>query len=295
MKLRIFYVIISSLTLACGMAWVSVQANNSPEPPPIPEIATNTPPITPTKQYLFAAREIETGHSISPDIIGSQEIEVSQASDNLILDTPENRSALTALLASRAIPMNTPFVSTDLIPPEKPAVTVEVTPTPMEAASPTGVSASLKPNMRAIALPLTGETATAGLISLRDRIDIMVSYLRPDGVRAVRTVLRNVQVIATDQPETSIGEANRPPPKVITLELHPEGAKVLTLAKHTGDLILTLSDETGDEMPIIADDTPVLSTQISGLPAPSIVPPSPPAVQIIRGSTSKKDQIQSTQ
>ncbi|UFF94628.1 hypothetical protein [Pseudosulfitobacter pseudonitzschiae] len=57
-----------------------------------------------------------------------------------------------------------------------------------------------------------------------------------------------------------------------------------------------LNDQGNDDMPVIVDDAPMLSTQISGLPAQRAAPPpAPPSVRIIRGSSGRKDQIISVQ
>ena len=290
--MRNFVVIFTSLTIASGVAWVGVQANNTPEPTPPMAVAATVVPVVPKEAYLFSNQTIELGASISADILIPVKMEIDQAGKDLIADTPENREALVKVSTNRTIPGGTPFVKADLLVKEKkhPGVVQEQV---VSTSEPTGPSESLRPGMRAIALPLTGETAVAGLIGVQDKIDVMVSYNSSDGVRAVRTVLRNVRVIGADQPA---GQSNAALPRAITLELHPEGAKMLTLARHTGDLILVLSDQSNDDMPMIVDDAPMLSTQISGLPAQRAAPPpAPPSVRIIRGSSGRKDQIISIQ
>ncbi|UOA25415.1 Flp pilus assembly protein CpaB [Pseudosulfitobacter sp. DSM 107133] len=284
---RTILVIMTSLVLAGGVAWVGVQANSVPEPlpPSQPMIAT----VVPKEAYLFAGSTIDSGGQISSHELLSVEMNSGQAGENLIADTEENRMALIQLSARRMIPANTPFVSSDIQPVVYSIPEPEVPPV---AETPTfaGIATLLRPGMRAIALPLTGETAAAGLIDLGDRIDVLLSYDDQSGVRAVRTVLQNVQVIATDQSNGSAGVTNTAAPRTITLELHPEGAKVLALARHTGDLVLVLSQKTDDDMPVIANDPPVLATQISGLPAPSAKPVAPSGVRVVRGSSSSRSQ-----
>lgn len=290
--MRTFIVIFTSLAIASGVAWVGVQANNTPEPTGPTAVAAAVIPVAPKEAYLFSNRTIESGGPISDEILIPVEIETEQAGKDLIVDTPENRAVLIKASANRIIPGGTPFVKTDLVPAKE--TPVKVVPDPIVVApTPAGPADSLRPGMRAIALPVSGETAVAGLIGTGDKIDVMVSYNSSEGVRAVRTVLRNVRVIGTDQPA---GQSSTTLPRTITLELHPEGAKMLTLAKHTGDLILVLSDQNDDDMPVIADDAPMLSTQISGVPAQRAAPPpAPPSVSIIRGNSGRKDQIISAQ
>jgi pilus assembly protein CpaB len=282
---RTLVVVITSFVLAGGVAWVGVQANNAPEPLPVSQPIA--PPAPPSETYLFANAVIEQGGVISAGQLKSVEMQIDQAGENLIEDSSENRSALIQLTANRMIPMGTPFVKSDLQPVvySPPEIVAEEVPEPPVIE---GAAALLRSGMRAIALPLTGETAVAGLIAQGDRIDVLVSYDNQDGVRAVRTVLHNVQVLATDQTNAPAGQARTGMPKTITLELHPEGAKVLALAKHTGEIILVLSDRTGDDMPTIVNDTPMLATQISGLAAPRTEPAKPPNVRIIRGSATTR-------
>ncbi|UFE32424.1 RcpC/CpaB family pilus assembly protein [Pseudosulfitobacter pseudonitzschiae] len=201
--MRVFVVIFTSLAIASGVAWVGVQANNTPEPTPPRSVAATVVPVVPKEAYLFSNQTIELGASISADTLIPVKMEIDQAGKDLIADTPENRDALVKVATNRTIPASTPFVKADLLPiEEKPAkVAPEQIVTAIEPASPSG---SLRPGMRAISLPMTGETAVAGLIGVQDKIDVMVSYNSSEGVRAVRTVLRNVRVIGTDQLSRSI-------------------------------------------------------------------------------------------
>ncbi|UFE44497.1 RcpC/CpaB family pilus assembly protein (plasmid) [Pseudosulfitobacter pseudonitzschiae] len=205
--MRTFTVILISLVLASGVAWVGVQANNTPEPTPPRSVAATVVPVVPKEAYLFSNQTIELGASISADTLIPVKMEIDQAGKDLIADTPENRDALVKVATNRTIPASTPFVKADLLPiEEKPAkVAPEQIVTAIEPASPSG---SLRPGMRAISLPMTGETAVAGLIGVQDKIDVMVSYNSSEGVRAVRTVLRNVRVIGTDQ----LKQVNPTPP-----------------------------------------------------------------------------------
>ena len=237
------------------------------------------------KPFLFATTEIEVGDEITIESFEAVEMPAAQTGGNLLLDTAENRMGLTRRISHRSIPIGTPFIKSDL-------EAISPAPTKPEVEEVRGTSASastasrLGPGMRAIALPVTGETALARLISQGDRIDVLVSYTRHDGVRAVRTVLRNVRVVATDQSFSASGQPGTAIPKTITLELHSEGAKVLALAMHTGELVLVLSDESADDMPIIANDSPILSTQISGVLMPAAEKEEAASVHVFRGSVS---------
>ncbi|WP_425430513.1 RcpC/CpaB family pilus assembly protein [Celeribacter persicus] len=112
---------------------------------------------------------------------------------------------------------------------------------------------------------------------------------------AVRTVLRNVRIIATDQttqPPAEDAQAEpKTPPKIVTFELTPDGAKVLALAQQMGDIMLVLGEENEADGPVNAEDSPIFATQISGQtakpePLPQVANRS---ASIVRGAKSRVD------
>ncbi|MCZ4351628.1 Flp pilus assembly protein CpaB [Roseovarius aestuarii] len=280
---RIVIVALISVALASGVAWVNIRAKNEPALPPAKMLSNSS--LVSMRPFLFAASPIESGDEITVESFETVEMHAEQAGENLLLDTSENRMGLIRRTSHRSIPMGTPFIKSDLVAIPRVPATPEAEEV-KETSVRLGTASRLGQGMRAIALPVTGETALARLISQNDRIDVLVSYTRYDGVRAVRTVLRNVRVIETDQSFSASDQPGNAIPKTITLELHPEGAKVLALAMHTGELVLVLSDESADDMPIIANDAPILSTQISGVLIPAAEKEEPTRVHVFRGSTS---------
>jgi len=103
---------------------------------------------------------------------------------------------------------------------------------------------TLQPGMRAMAIPLSAESAAGGFILPGDHVDVVQSRQMDDpsasgGQRYIsETVLRNAKVLAIDQATGSEDAA------VIgataTLELSPNQAEVLVLARSQGDLTLVL-------------------------------------------------------
>lgn len=274
---RIIMVTLCSAAVAAGIAWLSVQADHAPEPSPAGAS------VVATRSYLFSSDAILAGARLSDDLFKSVEMRPDQAGANLLLDSAQNRAALTQLAAHRPIPMGTPFLTSDLeaIEPEVPAVISQQSAAP-QTHDPVP---SARPGMQAIAVAITSEVALAGLVSRGDRIDVLVSYAQDRGIRAVRTVLRNVRVLQTDQSNSSVAGAAAA--KTVTLEVTPEGAKILALAKHAGDLVLVLSAPSDDDMPSVADDEPVLSSRIIGEPL-STEHNGGSNVRIIRGGASTR-------
>jgi pilus assembly protein CpaB len=105
------------------------------------------------------------------------------------------------------------------------------------------MAASLDPGMRAMAVPLSAESAAGGFILPGDHVDVVQSRQIdvPGGAKRFATgaVLRNVKVLAIDQntrsqkQTTAIGAT-------ATLEVTPDEAELLVLAKAQGELTLTL-------------------------------------------------------
>src|SRR5690554_3318857 len=105
---RIIVVTLSSAIVAAGIAWLSVQAKNTPEPSP------QGTSIVATENYLFSSNAISVGERISVDQFESVEMRPDQAGANLLLDSAKHRTALADLSAHRSIPMGTPFLTSDL-------------------------------------------------------------------------------------------------------------------------------------------------------------------------------------
>lgn len=108
------------------------------------------------------------------------------------------------------------------------------------------LAVSLTPGMRAMAVPLTAESAAGGFILPGDHVDVVQSR-KIDGPMggqkfASGAVLRNVKVLAVDQ-MTKGGEKNPSPAHIgatATLEVTPEQAELLALSKSQGELTLIL-------------------------------------------------------
>ncbi len=259
------------------MAWIGLDRNETAVPArPSPDVTAQAaaPPAAATISILSATDTIEAGSRIAPDSITQITMIQSPGTRDLVSDTIENRQALSDMVAHRTIPGGTPFVISDLQPAPVSRPTVKPA---------SGTAALLTPGMRAISLPVTAEMAVAGLITRGDRLDILVTYDVPENIRAVRTVLRNVRVIATDRITEVSHETPESPPETVTLELPPEGAKVLALAMRTGKLVLVLSPADSGERPVIADDEPILSSQISDIGLSGRAPATK-SVRIIRGA-----------
>jgi pilus assembly protein CpaB len=112
------------------------------------------------------------------------------------------------------------------------------------------MAVSLEPGMRAVALPLTAESAAGGFILPGDHVDVLLTRATdaatgPAGAQgataghATSTVMRNVKVLAIDQ---NAGATKSPAVigATATVECTPQQAEYLVLAKASGSLTLML-------------------------------------------------------
>ena len=106
------------------------------------------------------------------------------------------------------------------------------------------MAVTLDPGMRAIAIPLTAQNAAGGFILPGDHVDVVQSRRLEGGVVAnqlvASTVMRNVRVLAIDQNNTRSQKGAAVLGATATLEVNPQQAEALVLAKLQGDLTLTL-------------------------------------------------------
>lgn len=106
----------------------------------------------------------------------------------------------------------------------------------------------LQPGMRAMSIPITVETAGGGFILPGDRVDVILSAAlqsesqegAPRRAFTANTVLRNVKVLAVDQATQPDKGATTVVGATATLEVRPQEAEALALAKAQGDLSLVL-------------------------------------------------------
>ncbi|WP_417271874.1 Flp pilus assembly protein CpaB [Celeribacter halophilus] len=275
---RIGAVLTVSALVAGSVMWFGLRQEDQAASQPAPVQAAVK---IASDRVLVAAAELSIGAPISDDGIISVEMPETQIAESFLRDTLANREALLRLTAVRMVPGGTPFVSSDLIVPEVPDI-----PAPVQTSM-----LHLSEGMRAISLPVTEATSVAGLVRNGDRVDVMLSYKAENNALAIRTVLRNVRIIATDQvAEPTDGSEQKPlkaSPKIVTFELPPDGAKVLALAQKMGDLMLVLSDGTEGDDPIIAKDTPIFASQVSG-GAEHSEPAAPSrSVSVVRGTQTQ--------
>ncbi|MBI1220168.1 MAG: Flp pilus assembly protein CpaB [Rhodobacteraceae bacterium] len=278
MMFRTVAILTVSLVGAAAVTWL--YAANRPHEQPL----AVTPPATtavPQVSVLVARHALTEGA-----IVQTQDLDISNQAaaglppDYIAANSPV-RAKLPGQMVVHGVAAGAPIVLADVQPPT------------------TETAALLAPGMRAIAIAVNPQTSVAGLLTRGDFVDVLLSYKMDNGADASRTILQNIRVVATDQNTNETGKPGTAVPKTVTLEVTPDGAKMIALAVQVGTLSLSLSaaPRGGAGNEIVLDDRPITTRDLTSAgqsdPAPVVAAvtaaaPAPviaaPDVQIFRGS-----------
>ncbi|MEK7404861.1 MAG: Flp pilus assembly protein CpaB [Acidobacteriota bacterium] len=107
-----------------------------------------------------------------------------------------------------------------------------------------GISATIEPGKRAIAVPITDASGVAGLIQPRSRVDVLFTRAGSVAEASTITILQDIEVLAigrtTQALQTTTVDPRAPRAATATLLVTPEEARKLELAKNQGKLSLAL-------------------------------------------------------
>jgi pilus assembly protein CpaB len=250
--------IILAVAVLAGMACVAVLARGMASSQP----RAVAPPPHPTVQVLVAKHDLAVGDRIDAPDVGWQAWPADATNPAYIVDGAPTIAPSQNLTGAATRMADAAKVA---VAGPSPALTAVVGTLVREAilagepvlksklvhAGQAGVMAvTLDAGMRAMAVPLTAESAVGGFILPGDHVDIVVSrQLDPSsasgglggGKRVVASVvLNNVRVLAIDQnnagPQKTVAEVGA----TATVEVSPEQAEQLVIAKGVGQLTLVL-------------------------------------------------------
>lgn len=183
-----------------------------------------------TDDVLVAASDVEAGAAVGAEQMRWQSwpAEMAQATFILRADRPEAREELAGSVARSFLVAGSPVLAQSLAP-----------------ARSSLLSAVLSPGMRAVAIRVSAEKTAGGFILPNDRVDVLLtSPCRPqDGCNAamgVRTILKNVRVLAIDQADGEQPSETSLVGKTATLELDPVQTETIIGAEASGTLALVL-------------------------------------------------------
>lgn len=108
----------------------------------------------------------------------------------------------------------------------------------------TGITAKLKPGMRAISIPVDFIKSVSSLVQPGDRVDVLASNTRGNP-HPTRAIIRGALVLAVNTaldpiPQPSPASATPTSPSSVTLAVTPDQANILTFADNTTLLRLAL-------------------------------------------------------
>lgn len=221
-------------------------------------VAAAAPAPAPTVRVLVAKRDLEVGDRIAPEDMSWQPWPAASLNPAFITDGPvkpapaptngiaaAGRLAQTAAatLANPAEGAGAQMVGAivrDKILSGEPLIQAKV----VHAGQAGVMAVTLDPGTRAMALPLSAESAAGGFILPGDHVDVVLSR-QVDSVNggprtfATSTVMKNVKVLAVDQ-NTGAQKSTAVVGATATVEVTPAQAELLVLAKAQGSLTLVL-------------------------------------------------------
>jgi pilus assembly protein CpaB len=257
--------IILAVALLAGMACVAILARGMASSQVRPA-AVAAPPPRPVLQVLVAKHDLAVGDRIDTPDVGWQPWPADATNPAYITDgsaptaAPPPGQNITGA-ATQIATAATKSVTGDPNQGRMASVMGALVRTPILAGEPVmtsklvhagaaGVMAvTLDPGKRAMALPLTAESAVGGFILPGDHVDVVLS--RPiDGPQgsmgsstkqvSASVVLNNVRVLAIDQNNAGPQKITAQIGATATVEVTPEQAEQLVVAKGVGQLTLVL-------------------------------------------------------
>lgn len=229
-----FRILLFSLAICAGgiAGWLALAS------PPRAALVAGAPEPSPMVDVLVASGNIEQGQVIAPENMKWQAWPAGVVQPNFVTRTaqPEAINELTGAI------VRSPIFSGELILSEK-----------IAPAGSGFLSALLGSGKRAVGVRVSAESSAGGFIRPNDRVDVLntIPCQGQDGCQSgseVKTILRNVRVLAVDQIGTRDETETVGVGKTATLELEPWQAETIISAQASGMLTLVLRPavETGE-------------------------------------------------
>jgi pilus assembly protein CpaB len=252
---RLFILVIAAIA-AIALAFVvrGAFAPKKPDALPAQTAASATPAVTPTVKVLVAQHDLPVGTRLTAADLTWQDWPAANINAAFITDgaTPQVQptgaagaarkaaNAAGALLGDSAIQAMAGSVVREPILQGEPIIARKI----VKAGEGNYMSVVLMPGMRAMAVPVTVDTAAGGFIMPGDRVDVVLSRDAGDKGVTTQTVLRNLRVLAIDQAAEAAKDAKTIVGAVATLEVAAADSEVLAGAqadaKKGGSLVLAL-------------------------------------------------------
>ena len=140
-------------------------------------------------------------------------------------------------------------------------------------------------NMRAVAVRVNDVVGVAGFLLPGNRVDVLSARKEANRRAVTETILKNIKVLAVDQ--SAATDTNEPViVRAVTLEVTPQQAETLVLARTEGQIQLTLRNprqtDPEPEPEVVAKPAPINSSR------PRRTRPTSTTVTVIRGTKVEK-------
>jgi pilus assembly protein CpaB len=238
MNKTIIFTILGAFVLAIAVALIvrsQLQPNLQNQAPQAQQ--------TPMVEILVADQSIRAGSKLSPENTRWQTWPKDNLLENSIQKSgAEAKEEIFGRRARRGIQQNEPIQPSALVNKD----------------GGNFMAAQLNDKMRAVSVEIEASTAAAGFIGPGDRVDVILTYdIRSRGegntedivVRtASETILHDVHVLAIDQ-ETQELNDDAKIGKTATLEVTPNQAEIIALAREMGEITLSLRQLGDDSHP----------------------------------------------
>lgn len=229
-------ILLLALVAAGGAAFLVIQLS---KPQVVTETVTNEKLLLQQQevsevQVLTVSRDIAVGETIKADDLLWAPWPKSNVVEGFYVETtvPASIETLTGAVVKTALYKGEPVMPQKIVIKGEQGL----------------LSAMLNPEMRAVSVEISAESASGGFILPNDRVDLILTYeqkAQPErGISErtlARTIIKNVRVLAIDQnfANTDEGEVARIG-NTATLEVKPEEAELVAMAQRLGEVSLAL-------------------------------------------------------
>lgn len=252
---RLFILVIAAIA-AIALAFVvrGAFAPRKPDSAPATTAASATPAATPMVKVLVAQHDLPVGTRLTAADLTWQEWPAANINAAFITDGAGAQVAPTGaagaakkaadaagnLFGGAAMQSIIGAVVREPVLQGEPVIARKI----VKAGEGNFMSVVLTPGMRAMAVPVSVDSAAGGFIMPGDRVDVVLSRDAGDKGITTGTVLRNLRVLAIDQAAEPAKDTKTIVGAVATLEVAASDSEVLAAAqaeaKKGGSLVLAL-------------------------------------------------------
>lgn len=250
--------LLAGTLLVAGSAALLARVLLTPPPPPQQQVVVESKPVEQPRPshpaILVASRDLLPGDFIDPSALRWQASDSAHDDQLYFLEGAEGSRQLTGASVRQPIAAGAPLTSNLVV----------------KANEPGFIATVIKPRMRAIAVPTSNSASLYSMLSLGDRVDVLVNLQRDqDQGNAQQTPRLAAQTLLQDVRVLSINNRMRSPlqpmqvadakaqkrnadaypdsyAEIVTLEVPPMYAERLALASQIGTLQMVLRSSLED-------------------------------------------------